>query len=157
MKRNNAGFTFWEVMVVIAIIAILSAIALPNMFDWRERAKLRGAFENLRGDLQWAKTRAVREHAPVSVLFYTNRYEIFVDNGAGGVTAADYIRDGDEPLVRSRQLSAGVTIDLDAPNIYQTQFDTRGRCPGVGTLVLEDSTGEQTQLSINLLGQIREE
>jgi type IV fimbrial biogenesis protein FimT len=157
MKRNNAGFTILELMVVIAIIAILSAIAVPNMIGWRERAKLRGAIANLRGDLQWAKTRAIREHAPVSVLFYTNRYEIFVDNGAGGVTAADYIRNGDEPLVRSRQLPASVTIDLDLPNIDQTQFDSRGRCPGVGTLVLQDSTGEQKQISINPLGQIRQE
>jgi len=159
MKHNNAGFTLAELMTVIAIIAILSAIAVPNMIGWRERAKLGGAAENLRGDLQWAKIRAIHEHAPVSVLFFSNGYEIFVDNGdpSGGAIAADYIRDGNEPLVRSRQLPAGVAIDLAAPNIDQTQFDTRGRCAGVGTLVLGDSAGEQKKITISPLGQIRQE
>ena len=69
MKRNNAGFTIGELMIAIAIIAVLSAIAVPNMIGWRERAKLRGASENLRGDLQWAKIRAIRDHDDVSVVF----------------------------------------------------------------------------------------
>lgn len=159
MKRHNAGFTIYELMIAIAIIAVLSAIAVPNIIGWRERAKLRGAAGNLRGDLQWAKLRAIRDHDNVSVVFEADRYEIFLDNGDGGATAADYSRGGDEPLLRSRQLTAGVTIDLDLPNIDQTQFDSRGRCPpsGVGTLVLQDSTGDQRQISINRLGQIRQE
>jgi type IV fimbrial biogenesis protein FimT len=151
MKRNNAGFTIWELMIVIAIIAILSAIAVPNMIGWRERAKLRGVFENLRGDLQWAKIRAIRDHDLVAVVFEPGRYEI---NDAAGVT------------IRARQLSAGVVINLGASTIpadpdnlnhLKAQFNSRGRCPDDGTLVLEDSTGEQRQISINPLGQIRQE
>jgi len=139
MKRHNAGFTIWELMIVIAIIAVLSAIAVPNMIGWRERAKLRGAVSNLSGDLQWAKIRAVRDHDDVEVLFGTDGYEI---NNAAGDT------------IRTRQMPAGVTITFS----FTATFDSRGRCPLlVGTLVLEDSGGEQRQISINPLGQIRQE
>jgi type IV fimbrial biogenesis protein FimT len=143
---------------VIAIIAIISAIAVPNMIGWRERAKIKAAFENLRGDLRWAKTRAIRNHDSVAVVFESDRYEI---NNAAGDT------------VRFRELSAGVVIDLaastippDPDNVSQLKalFDARGRCDENsngdltdGLLVLESSAGEQRVISINLLGQIREQ
>ena len=151
MKPNNAGFTLGELMTAIAIIAILSAIAVPNMIGWRERAKLRGAVENLRGDLQWAKIRAIRDHDLVAVVFEPDRYEV---NDAAGVT------------IRSRQLSAGVVLNLGASTVpvdpdnlndLKARFDSRGRCPDDGTLVMQDSAGEQRQISINPLGQIRQE
>jgi prepilin-type N-terminal cleavage/methylation domain-containing protein len=156
MKRNNAGFTIWELMTVIAIMAILSAIAVPNMIGWRERVKLRGAYENLRGDLQWAKIRAIRDHDEVAVVFEPGRY--LVKNAAG-------------TTIRSRQLAAGVVIDKDASTIppdpdnlnqLKTLFDSRGRSaensldqPTNGLLVLQDSSGDQRQISVNPLGQIR--
>ena len=151
MKLKNAGFTVWEVLVVMAIIAILSAIAIPNLVGWRERARIKGIFENLRGDLQWAKTRAIRDHEEVAVVFDYGWYEI---NDAAGVT------------MRSRQLSAGFVIDLGASTIpadpsdgtrLMARFDTRGRCPDDGLLVLKSPGGEQRQISINPLGQIRQE
>jgi type IV fimbrial biogenesis protein FimT len=157
MKGFDKGFTFMELMVVIAIIAILSATAVPGMISWRNAAKLKGACENLRADLKLAQGRALRERAPVSVVFSGSQYEIFVDDGAGGVTEGDYIRSGSEPLVRHRKLPAGVIIDLGATTVAddQTQFSVRGRCLATGTVVIGDLSGRQKIISISPLGRIR--
>jgi general secretion pathway protein G len=39
-KANSNGFTFIEVMIVIMIIGILAAIALPNFLAHREKGKI---------------------------------------------------------------------------------------------------------------------
>ena len=70
MKRlDESGFSLIELVVVIAMVAIISAIAIPNMIGWRGERQLRGAVNNLLGNLQLARMQAIREAETVSILF----------------------------------------------------------------------------------------
>jgi len=65
--RNNlphhskqGGVTLAEVLVVIAIIGILAAIAVPSYRDTIERNQIKRAAEALKSDLQWMRAEVVK-------------------------------------------------------------------------------------------------
>ena len=56
LDRKDEGFTLIELMVVVLIIAILLAIAIPTFLGARSRAQNRAAESNLRNALTAEKT-----------------------------------------------------------------------------------------------------
>lgn len=47
MKRKNAGFTLVEIIVVMVILAILTAITIPALTGWISRARKKQAYVDL--------------------------------------------------------------------------------------------------------------
>lgn len=150
--RNNFGFTLIELLVIIAILAVLSSIAMPAFLQWRSNAKLRDAVSSLRGDIEMAKLRAIRENEFVAVLFNTNNYMVFIDDGEGaGGVAENWIRDGSERILRIRQMPAGVRIDLGNTTFAgdRTRFNGRGHVGNQGLVTIVNTSGNQRTIDMN--------
>jgi prepilin-type N-terminal cleavage/methylation domain-containing protein len=48
LTKNRGGFTLVEIMIVVAIIALLAAIAVPNFLRARKRSEASRVLEDLR-------------------------------------------------------------------------------------------------------------
>lgn len=48
LNKNRGGFTLVEIMIVVAIIALLAAIAVPNFLRARKRSQATQVLEDLR-------------------------------------------------------------------------------------------------------------
>ena len=48
MKKMKKGFTLVEIMIVVAIIAILAAVAIPNFIRYRKTAQMNACISNLK-------------------------------------------------------------------------------------------------------------
>jgi len=77
MRRSKrSGFTLIELMVVVAILAILAVMAGPSFSSFMAQRRLKGAAEELMGDLQYARSESVQRNATMTVTFSTTGYEI---------------------------------------------------------------------------------
>jgi Tfp pilus assembly protein FimT len=118
----------YELAVTMAIVGIFATVTTPSFLSWLTAHRLRGAAINLVADLEMAKIRAIRENTFVAVNFATDKYEIFIDDGAGGGVAGDWNRTAGERLVLDRFLPAGVSVSLAGITLDQkrVRFTSRG-------------------------------
>lgn len=156
MIRSRQGFTSFELAVTLAIMAILVASFMPPYLKWLRGYRLKDAVNNLICDVEMAKVRAIRENNFVAIQFEPTGYTMFLDDGEGGGTAGDWVRNGAEELVRSRDMPAGVQIDTAAMTLTdkRVRFNGRGLPPEVVSnedIYIRNQQGIKT-LTLNRLG-----
>lgn len=69
MTMKMRGLTLMELMVTVAIMAILLVLAVPSFNAFLARGRVSGAAETLAQDLQLAKSEALRRNADVRLSF----------------------------------------------------------------------------------------
>ena len=67
-RHRNSGFSLVELLVVMAIMAALSLVAIPWFFKISQRNALKSAAREVQTMLLAARIKAVQRNAPVSVL-----------------------------------------------------------------------------------------
>ncbi len=98
-------------------MGIVSAIAIPSISTWSSNSRLKFASNELASTLQLARLTAIGSGANC-VLFYnsgTKIYRVFVDNGAGGGTASNGVKDGSEPIIKTIDMTDGDHKALPLP------------------------------------------
>ena len=65
--QQSQGFTAIELMVVVAIVAVLAALAGPSFRDLMDGFRVRGAIEEITNSIYYARSEAIKRGGLVSV------------------------------------------------------------------------------------------
>lgn len=63
---RQRGFTLIEIVVTIAVMALIMMISIPNITSWLGNTHIRNVSDSLQNGLQIARAEAVRRNRPVS-------------------------------------------------------------------------------------------
>lgn len=78
------GFTLIEVMVVVAVAAILAAVAAPSFSDFIDKTRVRGSVENMVSDISFAKSESVRRGENIFFNFATGNGSCYAIGTSAG-------------------------------------------------------------------------
>lgn len=159
------GYSLLEVMVVVAILAILAGLGAPSMGSWIERNQVRGQASTLSGLMRSARVEAITRNNSVTLSTsaggsnWKGTIQMYLD-ASGGNSAFD-AADGDE-LIREMDLSGGNgTIFGNTPAQNFISFTNEGRLDENSAVILAvcPQGGELTdgyQIDINIVGRVAE-
>ncbi|MCI5120524.1 MAG: type II secretion system protein GspH [Candidatus Electrothrix sp. AUS4] len=83
-KQEIHGFTLVELMLVIALFAVLSAMSMPGLLGGLPEKRLKNAARNLYADLQKARLLAVKRNKKVVVRFEEADGYYYIDEDEKG-------------------------------------------------------------------------
>ena len=146
LMGNRRGFTLLEMIVVLALVAILAGIAVLNHHAMRGRLDLGMAARQVMMDLKQARMRAVAQHVNYRIVFATGSASYRRQRkGTSG-----YQDDGGPTALPRGILIAGCTATGDA-----ISFVPRGNAGSFGTVTVQNEHGEARSVTVNIAGQVR--
>lgn len=120
---KQSGFTMLEIVIGVALIGILSSMAVPRFLDFIQRMKGRADASNNVGYLRAARSMAVTNGAPTGVVFDdgSDQVNIFVDSDMNGqyspgidsVVLGPFEMAGDATIINSTLVNNSVLFNTD--------------------------------------------
>jgi len=139
--HKNSGFTITELMVTIAVIAILASLAIPNFIAWLPNYRLRSGAEEIQSTLQFARITAIKRNATATVAF--------------DIANETYRASVGGEAIRGGRMPAGIDINSTTFGGTSVQFDSRGVASAAGTAVVRNNLGRSRTIRVYITGNSR--
>ena len=144
---SNKGFTLIEMMIVIAIIGILSAVALYGWLGYQNNLNLRTAAGEVMADIAFCKQKAVSEGINYCIQF--------VDGSPNYTINATSCSAPTQTQAKNlTSFGSGLTVSNTNFTSDRVSFIPRGTLlSNTGDINLNNSKGSTAQITINVTGK----
>jgi type IV fimbrial biogenesis protein FimT len=147
MRRR--GLTLLELLIALAVLAIVATVALPSFGSVSQRARLRAAAEMLASDLAEARFESARAGRPL---------HLWLDGGAAWCWSVATAADCGCREAASCQLKRVLAREHGGIELLEARpasFDPAGTAAVVGGAVLRSSAGDALKVELSALGRAR--
>jgi len=130
-SRLVGGFTIIELMLTVAIIAVISAFAIPQFSDFIQRQRVKTTTEVINQTVSEARSNALTQLADVTMCWNFTNVQVDVDSQAIPANSIlVYIPASDDDAqmdLTLREISSGSTLVQDTDDDNCVSFDSQGR------------------------------
>ncbi len=146
--HNQNGFTLTELMIVVLIASVLSAMAIPSFVQWRRNLEFRKTTRDVVSILRLARSSAIRTNLEHRVEYAANnkQYRMTQGNRPNNSTSWNTV------VFDWIELPAGVRIDA---NVNTIQLNTNGTANGGTIRVQNDALKTVYEIRVARTGRIR--
>lgn len=166
LPRRSLGLTAIELLTTLAIIAIVTAVAVPGLREFVQNSRAASGANALVGALSLARNEAINRGVPVSVCASTDGascadaadwstgWIVFTD-GSGAAGSVDAGAPGDQVLRAFPALTGGAELTGDANFVrYQANGFLANGAAVSFDLTVADCTGDHARaITVNLQGR----
>lgn len=83
MRMSFKGFTLIELMLTLAILALLTVWAIPSFSAMKQRYEMRSSLSRLSASMMWARSQAISQQSFISVSptngAWSNGWVVYID------------------------------------------------------------------------------
>ncbi len=147
-KRSERGFTVVELITVVGIMMVITAIATPSFYYWLPKYRLSAGARQIAADLQLARMKAIAQNISYGLRFIDNNtYQVWRDKNPWE----------QDPATGDFDLPEGITVTIPIAFPFDTsEFQSRGTVnTGVGIFQIEVTNGDLNKaVCIKLVGRV---
>jgi prepilin-type N-terminal cleavage/methylation domain-containing protein len=164
-SARNFGFTLFELLIVVGIITLLSAFALPGLGNYLKKQNLSQSLDQLKSDLRNAQNKALtgNRSAETNVAFWA----VQANSGDDFVTFRTYSSNGSftgdrgesESLVGNTNIRTGdiILFEMFTGNAYNLNVNDSCNANGSDCRIQIESDGTCSEIRVNTAGAIFKE
>jgi type II secretion system protein H len=138
--RTSSGFSLIELAIVVLVMGIMVAIAVPSFVGYRRSQALKGAAFSIASDLRLARERAIAQRIQVLVHYH----------GLSGNSNWHYHDYPSGAWIWGGKFPQGVSL-VSAGTPY---FQPDGRSTGSAHIILQDQRGVRDTVSVLTSGLV---
>jgi Tfp pilus assembly protein FimT len=136
---RRTGLTVIEVVIALAVVAVLTLMVVPNLGKWIQHHRMRGVARDIVSQMELAKIRALKTNREYQIAFDKVKKEFWLERGNRPDASRGWVPEGGVFSV-PHQIAFDVTAD-------KMEFNPDGTASS-GTVTIGSTDGEHYTITV---------